>query len=141
MNSRWAAVLRIAVGIFFLAEGLGKLDWYGDSGRLRAMLERSAQGAAAPSLWYQEHVAKPGVELWARIIPTGELLIAAGLILGILARPATIIAFFMVLNFHLTNGTLFRTSFFSTPSAWLLLVCLVVIYFTRAWRELSAAGS
>jgi len=132
MASKWIAMLRIVVGVFFLAQGMNKMEWLESSEPLKTNLERYAQNAPAATRWYQDHVARPGAEAWARLIPIGEVLIGVSLILGILAKTTLIIATALVVNFHITNGKLFSSSFFSDPYAMLLLACLVALYFLKA---------
>ena len=132
MNQKWAAFFRIAVGLFFLAQGLNKLDWYSSSDFLRTSLDRYAQSPPALTSFYQKHVAYPGIEAWSRMIPTGEMLIGVALILGLLTQPTLIIAMMLVLNFHLANGNLFSTQFFSNPYALVLLSSLVVLFFSKS---------
>ncbi|MDE3056333.1 MAG: DoxX family membrane protein [Bacteroidota bacterium] len=127
MNQKWIAFLRIVVGIFFIGEGLGKLGWYSSSEFLKLDLDRFAQNAPAVSAWYQRHVAYPGIEAWARLIPTGEMLIGIALVIGVLTLPVLIAAFLLVLNFNLTNGVLFSWRFFSNPYALLLLSCILML--------------
>ncbi len=132
MNQKWAAFFRIAIGLFFLAQGLNKLDWYSSSEFLRTSLDRYAQSPPALSSFYQKHIAYPGIEAWSRMIPTGEMLIGVALILGLLTQPTLIIALLLVLNYHLTNGNLFSTQFFFNPYALVLLSSLVVIFFSKS---------
>ena len=132
MNQKWAAFFRIAVGLFFLAQGLNKLDWYSSSDFLRTSLDRYAQSPPALTSFYQKHVAYPGIEAWSRMIPTGEMLIGVALILGLLTQPTLIIAMMLVLNFHFANGNLFSTQFFSNPYALVLLSSLVVLFFSKS---------
>ncbi len=132
MNQKWAAFFRIAIGLFFLAQGLNKLEWYSSSEFLRTSLDRYAQSPPALTSFYQKHVAYPGIEAWSRMIPAGEMLIGVALMLGLLTQPTLIIAMLLVLNFHLTNGNLFSTQFFSNPYALVLLSSLVVLFFSKS---------
>lgn len=132
MNQRLIAFLRIAIGIFFLAQGLNKLEWYSSSEFLRTNLDRYSQNAPLLTSWYQKHVAYPGIDLWSRMIPTGEMLIGAALIVGLLTQPTLVVAVVLVLNYHLANGNIFSTALFSNPYALVLLSCLVVLLFSRA---------
>jgi DoxX. len=141
MNQKWIAFLRIAIGIFFLAQGLNKLEWYTSSEFLRTSLDRYAQNATSATLWYQRHVAYPGIEAWSRIIPTGEMLIGVALVLGLLTRPALIIATALVVNYHLTNGSLFSATFFSNPYALVLLSCLLFLVASKAGNIFALDGS
>lgn len=132
MNQKWAAFFRIAIGLFFLAQGMNKLEWYSSSEFLRTSLDRYAQNPPAFTSFYQKHVAYPGIEAWSRMIPTGEMLIGAALILGVLTQPTLIIAMLLVINFHLTNGYLFSTQFFSNPYALVVLSSLAILYFSKS---------
>jgi thiosulfate dehydrogenase [quinone] large subunit len=132
MNQKWAAFFRIAIGLFFLAQGLNKLDWYSSSEFLRTSLDRYAQSPPALTSFYQKHVAYPGIEAWSRMIPTGEMLIGVALILGLLTQPTLVITMLLVLNFHLANGNLFSTQFLSNPYALVLLSSLVALFFSKS---------
>ena len=132
MNQKWAAFFRIAIGLFFLAQGLNKLDWYSSSELLRTSLDRYAQNPPALTSFYQTHVAYPGIEAWSRMIPTGEMLIGVALLLGLLTQPTLIIAMVMVINFHLANGNLFSTQFFYNPYALVLLAALIILFVSRS---------
>ncbi len=141
MNQKWIAFLRIAIGIFFVAQGLNKLEWYTTSEFLRTSIDRYSLNAAPVSAWYQKHVAYPGIEAWARMIPTGEMLVGIALVLGLLTRAALISALALVLNYHLTNGTLFTTAFFSNPYAFVILSCLLFLLASKAGSVFSVDGS
>ncbi len=132
MNQKLVAFLRIAVGLFFLAQGLNKLEWYSSSEFLRTNLDRYSQNAPLLTSWYQRHVAYPGIEVWSRVIPAGEMLIGAALIVGLFTQPTLIIALVLVLNYHVANGNIFSTALFSNPYAVVLLSCLVVLLFSKA---------
>ena len=132
MNPKLVAFLRLAIGLFFLAQGLSKLEWYSSSEFLRTSLDRYSQNPPALTSFYQKHVAYPGIEAWSRMIPTGEMLIGVALMVGLLTQPTLLIAIILVFNFHLANGNLFSTAFFSNPYALVLLSSLVVLFFARA---------
>ncbi|MCC7124252.1 MAG: DoxX family protein [Acidobacteria bacterium] len=105
------ALLRIALGVFFLFEGLGKLGWFASSGVLISSLNTWLKDAHPVSRVYIETVCLPGVEVFARLVPLGELATGLALILGVFARPAAAVALLMVLNFHVASGALFKYSF------------------------------
>ncbi|HTY10455.1 MAG TPA: DoxX family protein [Bacteroidota bacterium] len=141
MNQKWVAFLRIAIGVFFIAQGLNKLNWYTTSEFLRTSLDRYAQNPPPAALWYQQHVAYPGIEAWSRMIPTGEMLIGVALVLGLLTRAALIAAIALVVNYQLTSGTLFAFSFFANPYALVVLSCLFFLLASRAGSAFSIDGS
>ena len=132
MNQRWVSFLRVVVGIFFIGQGVNKLDWYVSSEFLRTSLDRYAVNPPSLTGWYQTHVGYPGLEAWARMIPTGEMLIGIALLIGVLTQATLIIAFVLVVNYHLANGILFSSAFFSNPFALLLLSILLVLIYSRA---------
>jgi uncharacterized membrane protein YphA (DoxX/SURF4 family) len=113
------ALLRIALGVFFLFEGIGKLAWLTDSGILAGRLSGwfADAGAGSASRWYLSQVAMPGASLFARLVPLGELAAGVAFLTGVWTRPAATLAFLMVLNIHLASGALFRTSFLTNGYA------------------------
>lgn len=141
MNLKWVAFLRIAIGVFFIAQGLNKLNWYSSSEFLRTSLDRYSQNPPAATSWYQKHVAYPGIEAWSRMIPTGEMLIGIALVLGLLTRPALITAIALVINYHLTNGSLFSSAFLSNPYALVILSCLLFLLASKAGSVFAVDGT
>jgi uncharacterized membrane protein YphA (DoxX/SURF4 family) len=103
-------ILRLCLGVFFLFLGIGKVRWLLNSGILAGQLQNwlQASGSASISHRYLTTVAIPFVWLWARLVPLGELACGAALIAGFRTSIAAAIALFMVLNYHLGSGLLFR---------------------------------
>ena len=58
-----------------------------------------------------EHVATPFAPVLARLIPAGELLTALALILGFWIPAASLLALFMVLNFHFGTAAFYAWDF------------------------------
>ncbi|MGE3956833.1 MAG: DoxX family protein [Vicinamibacterales bacterium] len=106
-------VIRISLGVFFLFEGIGKLAWLTNAsilaGRFNGWLADAAVGS--PSRWYLEHIAVPGTQVFARLVPLGELAAGVALILGVYTPLAALLAFVMVMNIHVASGALFKYSF------------------------------
>jgi uncharacterized membrane protein YphA (DoxX/SURF4 family) len=106
-------ILRVCLGVFFLFEGIGKLAWFTDAsilgGRLAGWLSDAAAGST--SRWYLEHVALPGTVVFARLVPLGELATGVALIVGAWTRWAAVLAFVMVLNFHVASSAIFKVAF------------------------------
>jgi uncharacterized membrane protein YphA (DoxX/SURF4 family) len=129
-------ILRLAVGLFFVYLGYTKIQtgWLTSSERLEKSLSNFEQNARPGSRWYIEHVGKPWVDLWSRLITLGETALGISLILGLLVRLSTFVGILVVLNFHLTNGTLFSISFLGNASAILLVASLLVLFLLRAGR-------
>jgi uncharacterized membrane protein YphA (DoxX/SURF4 family) len=115
MNKQGAGlvVIRICLGVFFLFEGIGKLGWFLNAGVLNARLAGWLAEAAvgSTSRWYLEHVAMHGTAIFARVVPLGELAAGIALITGVWTRTAAVLAFLMVLNFHVASGALFKYAF------------------------------
>ena len=106
-------VLRFALGVFFVFEGLGKLRWFTDSSILSARFADWGQAAPAGSVsaWYLSHIAVPGLPVFARLVPLGEICGGLALLIGLWTPLVAFLAFFMVLNIHIASGALFRYSF------------------------------
>ena len=107
------ALLRICIGVFFIFEGLGKIRWVGDTSVLAARFADWTQAAAAGSVshWYLERIAQPGLAVFARLVPLGEIVSGIALVLGFWTPFFAFVAFFMALNFHIASGALFQYSF------------------------------
>ena len=110
-------VVRFALGVFFLFEGIGKIAWFASSDPLMASLKGWLEGAPSLSRWYLENVAIPGAFVFARLVPLGELGAGGALLLGFRTRVAAVLAFLMVLNFHFASGALFRYGFLTNGYA------------------------
>jgi uncharacterized membrane protein YphA (DoxX/SURF4 family) len=102
-------LLALGLGVFFLAQGLNKINWFTNSDLLSQRFQRWLPTAAPYARAYLETIAIPGAVVFARLVPLGELLTAAALLLGAWTQVAAGLALFMVLNFHLA------TSAFSSP--------------------------
>lgn len=109
--SRGLRVLAIFLGVFLISEGIGKLSWFTDSGVLSGALRAWLKDAPATSRWYLETFAIPGIPMFARLVPLGELLSGTALLIGVWTRAAAFAAFLMVLNFHVASGAIFQYSF------------------------------
>lgn len=110
------AIMRMCFGVFFIFEGIGKSRWFADSsilsGRLHGWLD--AVPASSASHWYLEHIAIPGVAVFARLVPLGELVTGAALLVGFHTSLFALLGFFMALNFQIASGTIFTMSFLTS---------------------------
>lgn len=110
------AIMRMGFGIFFLFEGIAKLRWLVDasilSGRLHGWLDAAAAGAA--NRWYLEHLAIPGVSVFARLVPIGELVTGVALLVGFFTPLFAFVAFFMALNFQFASGAILTMGFLTS---------------------------
>jgi len=110
------AILRICIGVFFIFEGVGKLRWFGDPSILAGQLAgwSNAVASDSTSAWYLQHVALPGVRVFARLVPLGELASGLALVFGFWTPLFAFVAFFMALNFQIASGAVFRYSFLTS---------------------------
>lgn len=104
------AILRVAMGVFFLFEGLEKLPWLTEPELLTPRLARYAERATPLNQWYVE-LLRPGSEIFARLVVLGELAAGLALLTGVYTRLAAALALAMVLNFHFAGGEMFQTAF------------------------------
>ena len=110
------AIARICIGIFFIFEALSKAHWLTDSSILASQLATWSSAAAPGSIagWYLHRIAVPGVPIFARLVPIGELCSGLALVLGFWTPVFAFIAFFMALNFQIASGAIFRYSFLTS---------------------------
>jgi uncharacterized membrane protein YphA (DoxX/SURF4 family) len=111
-------VLRIFLGVFFLFQGLGKLQWFVDPSIVLGQL-RDWHGSVAPgsiSARYLEQLAMPFAGVFARLVPVGEIACGLAMILGLWTPVAAFLALFMVLNFSVASGNIFRYSYLTNAS-------------------------
>jgi uncharacterized membrane protein YphA (DoxX/SURF4 family) len=106
-------ILRLCIGTFFIFEGLGKLRWLADPSVLAGQFAAWSQAAPSGSIshWYLERVATPGLAVFARLVPLGELVSGVAMVTGFWTPLFAFVAFFMALNFHVASGALFKYSF------------------------------
>jgi len=109
-------VVRICIGVFFIFEGLGKIRWFTNPSILAAQLAGWAHAAAPASIshHYLERVAQPGVALFSRLVPLGELSSGVALVLGFWTPIFALVAFFMALNFQIASGAIFTYGFLTS---------------------------
>jgi uncharacterized membrane protein YphA (DoxX/SURF4 family) len=110
-QARGLAVIRILLGVFFIFQGLGKVGWLMSSSVLATTLGQWSGQATPVARWHLDRIAMPGVEIFARLVPLGELAAGVALVLGIGTRLAALLAFLMVLNFHVASSAIFKYAF------------------------------
>jgi uncharacterized membrane protein YphA (DoxX/SURF4 family) len=106
----------VAVGVFLLFQGLQKLPWLIDAGPLDRQLAGWLAAATPASRWYLERLL-PGMPIFGRLVPLGEICAGLALVAGFWTRLAAGLAFLMVLNFQVASGAIFRPSFVMQPNA------------------------
>ena len=106
-------ILRICLGAFFFFQGLGKYRWFFDSSILTAQLTEWGDAVAPGSIsrWYLDEVALPGVVVFARLVPLGEMVSGVALLVGFWTPIFAFLAFVMVVNFAVASGVIFRYSY------------------------------
>jgi uncharacterized membrane protein YphA (DoxX/SURF4 family) len=102
-------LLAVIMGVFFLFNGLDKLPWFMDSTILRDRLDGWAASAHPASRWYLENIARPGIPLFARVVPAAEIMVGVAMVAGFWIRLAALVALLMVANFHVARGLFFST--------------------------------
>jgi len=107
------AVTRVCLGVFLLFQGINKYRWFVDTSILaeqfNGWLETASPGSI--SRWYLDHVAVPGLAVFARLVPVGEVVSGLALIVGFWTPVFAFISFFMVVNFAVASGTIFTYSY------------------------------
>ncbi|WP_061810813.1 DoxX family protein [Rossellomorea vietnamensis] len=100
-------VLRIWLGVQWLEAGWHKVnDGFDARGFLQGAVANATGDHPAVQGWYAEFLkgfALPNVELFNVLIPWGEMLVGAGLIIGFMTIPALLAGAFMNLNFLLAG--------------------------------------
>jgi uncharacterized membrane protein YphA (DoxX/SURF4 family) len=134
-------ILRIAIGLFFLFEGLGKFAWFGDPSILRGQLAGWLASAPPDSLShaYLERFAIPGVAVFARLVPLGEMASGVAIAIGAWPRLFALIAFSMALNFHVASGALFKYSFLTNGYGLPVLGSTLALVFAGGGRARAVA--
>jgi uncharacterized membrane protein YphA (DoxX/SURF4 family) len=110
------AILRICIGIFFIFEAIGKIRWLTNPSILAGQLDGWLHAVPAGSLsqLYLQRIAIPGVAIFARLVPLGELASGVAMVLGLWTPFFAFVAFFMALNFQFASGALFHYSFLTS---------------------------
>ena len=100
------AVIRIAVGLYFLSFASQKLlgNYLGGGAGLGRQLQ---QGLANSQNFYQQFlsgVVIPNIDLFARLVALGESFVAVTLVLGILTRGGGMVGIVLNVNYMLMKG-------------------------------------
>ena len=113
-------IIRVCLGLFFIFSAYGKLRgrWFTDSSILKGQFEVWLQNAAPGSFSqaYLQRFAIPGVVVLARLVPAGEFICGLALLVGFWTPIFALIAFVMVLNYHIASGAIFELSFLANRS-------------------------
>jgi uncharacterized membrane protein YphA (DoxX/SURF4 family) len=106
-------ILRMCLGVFFFFQGLGKYRWFVDSSILTGQFNEWGDAVAPGSIsrWYLDQIAVPGASIFARLVPLGEMISGLALLVGFWTPLFAFLTFFMVLNFAIASGVIFRYSY------------------------------
>jgi uncharacterized membrane protein YphA (DoxX/SURF4 family) len=111
-------IVRICLGVFFLFSAFNKLRWLMDgsilSRQLTLWLQNAPPGSIAQS--YLQRFAIPGVAILARLVPAGEFICGLALLVGFWTPIFALLAFLMVLNYHVASGAIVHVSLLASPS-------------------------
>jgi uncharacterized membrane protein YphA (DoxX/SURF4 family) len=118
--------VRIAIGIFVLFSGIGKLRWLMDSTALSTQLADWYAHAGLMSRWYLERIM-PGAPVFARLVPLGEILGGLALIAGFWTRLVAGVLLLMVLNFQLAGSVWFHYAYLTDPTGLPMLASLFAL--------------
>jgi uncharacterized membrane protein YphA (DoxX/SURF4 family) len=133
------ALLRIATGISLFASGLHKVGWLAHPAlepKLTAWAAHPANGLVAKYL----AIVTPHHSALARLVVLGELGLGLLLILGLLTPLASLVAFFMVLNFQLAGSSIFSGEYLRGQGGLAYLLIFPVLFFGRAGTALGVDG-
>jgi uncharacterized membrane protein YphA (DoxX/SURF4 family) len=111
-------IVRICLGVFFAYSALTKLRWLMDGSILRSQLTLWMHNVPSGSISesYLQRFAIPGAAILARLVPVGEFVCGVALVVGFWTPIFALLAFLMVLNYHVASGAIFHVSFLASPS-------------------------
>ena len=111
-------VLRMCLGVFFIVQAITKLGWFMDSSILGGQFDLWLQNAARGSISqaYLQRIAMPGVAIFARLVPLGEFVCGAALLVGFWTPIFAFVAFLMVLNYQIASGAILQLSYLANRS-------------------------
>ena len=104
-------LMAVMLGVFLIATGIDKVEWLVDSSLLAQRLDAWLEGATPVSRWYIETLARPGLLLFARLVPIAEVAAGAALIAGFWTRLAAALALLVALNVHVASGSFAEWTF------------------------------
>jgi thiosulfate dehydrogenase [quinone] large subunit len=136
----YIALLRIYIGFYMLQQGIRKFqrdfpkgDWIG----------RQIGDLATLDLypWYKKFLVDyvvPHHELFGYLVMTGEILVGACLLLGLLTRFSAFVGLFMLINYFLGPGTARGGAMLAQQQTF--IVSLVIIILADPGRTLGLDG-
>ena len=113
-------IVRMCLGVLFIFSAYAKLrgGWLMDSSILKGQFELWLQNVAPGSISqaYLQRFAIPGAIVLARLVPAGEFICGLALLVGFWTPIFALLAFVMVLNYHIASGAIFELSFLANRS-------------------------
>ena len=110
-NAAGLRAVSMTIGTFMIFMGLDKIGWFTDTSVLSGRFQEWLGYAPRYTRWYLEWIAIPGLPLFARLVPLGELATGAALACGFRVRLAASVALFMVVNFHFASDVMFHYAY------------------------------
>jgi uncharacterized membrane protein YphA (DoxX/SURF4 family) len=106
-------IMRVCLGVFFIAQAATKLRWLTNASILNSQLATWLEHAAHGSISdiYLQRFAMPWAWVLARLVPLGELVCGAAMLVGYFTSTFAFIAFLMVLSYQVASGSIFEWSF------------------------------
>jgi thiosulfate dehydrogenase (quinone) large subunit len=102
---RGLALLRMGVGLYFIANGYDKVHagWLSNGRQLQRMLQPALRRSPFWYAHFLQTTVLPHVTLFSRLVTTGELLVGISLVLGLLTPVGAIGAIFLTTNYMLQS--------------------------------------
>ena len=149
--SRWMAVLRILLGLWFLKALYSKMDfvllggfvpWIGTEQRWIDLMPviLSKQMETNQLLWYKafvEQTVLPNVALFARLTAWGEVLVGLSLVSGLFAGLGALGGLWLSINYGLAGA---QASSASAGLHYMLISVFVVLFLARSGRAWGLDG-
>ena len=149
--SRWMAVLRILVGLWFLKALFSKMEfvmlggvvpWIGTEQRWIDLMPviLSKQMETNQLLWYKafvEQTVLPNVALFARLTAWGEVLVGLSLVSGLFAGLGALGGLWLSINYGLAGA---QASSASAGLHYMLISVFVVLFLARSGRAWGLDG-
>src|SRR3954462_10183798 len=137
--SLWLALLGIAAGFSPFPSGLPKRRGFVHPPLDQRFLEWSQHPANGLVAKYLAFVSNHPAIL-SRMVVMGELGLGLLLILGVVPPLASLLAFFMVLNFQFASGSMFSLAYLQGQSGLAYLLVYPVLFFGRAGTAMGVDG-
>jgi uncharacterized membrane protein YphA (DoxX/SURF4 family) len=117
-------LIRVAAGTSLFFAGVGKARWLLDSTPLASQLALWSAQATPISQWYLERIT-PGIPVFARLVPLGEIIGGLALVVGFWTRLVAGAMFLMVLNAQIAAGAVFHYAYLTNGNGLPLLGSLL----------------